>query len=94
MALGSLGVCEGCLSTILDCKNVLIVEFTKRSGYLRCANTFLGDHILQRNRPRRKIIGVRDQAQLSVSFVGSDCLHGCGSVIADPCLLVSLIRTP
>ena len=34
MALGSLGVCEGCFSTILDCKKVLMVEFTKRSGYL------------------------------------------------------------
>ena len=40
MALGCLGVCEGCLSTILDCKKVLMVEFTKRSGYLRCAKTF------------------------------------------------------
>ena len=49
----------------------------------------LGDHTLQRNRPRRKIIGVRDQALLSVSSVCSDCLHGFDSVIIDLCLLVS-----
>ena len=46
----------------------------------------LGDHTLQRNRPRRKIIGVRDQAWLSVSSVCSDCLHGFDSAIVDPCL--------
>ena len=33
-------VCGGCLSRILDCKKVLMVEFTKRSRYLRCAKTF------------------------------------------------------
>ena len=39
-----------------------MMEYINRSGYLRCANLSLGDHTLQGNRPRRKIIGVRDQA--------------------------------